>query len=165
MLISALVLLLALAASVPPSAQAGCKNSGEQIRKVSKKNARAAIGCLFNKERSGQNVKRDGDLERAAQGHSSVMAAQDCYSHQCSGEPDLRTRVGRTGYMRGSSSYGLGEVILILSAKASPRQVVNAWMGSSEHASNITNKTWEHAGIGVSIRRGAVYTAGDLGRR
>jgi len=162
---SILVLLLALAVWAPASAQAGCKHSGESVKSVSKKNARAAIGCLFNQKRSARNVKRDGDLERAAQNHASVMAAQNCYSHQCSGEPDLRQRAARTGYMRGSTSYGLGEVILVMSAKASSRQIVSAWMGSSAHRSNIQNSSWEHTGVGVAIRRGGVYATGDFGRR
>ena len=164
-LLAAPVLFLFLAAGAPGAAQAGCKNSGDPVRSISKKNARAAIGCLFNKERSARNVKRNGDLETAAQRHAGVMAAQNCYSHQCAGEPNLRARVERTGYASGSSNYGIGEVILILSAKASARQLVNVWMGSSSHASNIRNSSWEHTGIGLSFRRGAVYATGDFGRR
>jgi uncharacterized protein YkwD len=158
-------LLVALAAWTPASAQAGCKHSGQSIKKISKKNARSAIGCLFNKKRSARNVKRDGSLEKAAQGHSSVMAAKNCYSHQCPGEPNLRDRIARTGYMRGSSNYGLGEVIMIANARASARQIVGAWMNSSGHASNIKNSGWEHTGIGLSIKRGAVYATADFGRR
>ena len=160
-----LLILLALATVVPASAQAGCKNSGDPVRSITKKNARSAINCLFNKERTGQNVKRNGDLEQAAQSHSSVMAARNCYAHQCPGEGNLQQRVARTGYYSGSSNWGLGEVIIVANVRASSRQIVNAWMNSSGHASNIKNSGWDHVGIGLARRGAAVFVTGDFGRR
>jgi len=164
-LLACLVAVFALAAGVPASAQAGCAHSGEPVRSISKDNARAAIGCLFNKERSADNVTGNNDLHDAAQGHSAVMASQNCYSHQCSGEGDLRERIARTGYLRGTSSYELGEVILIGGAKASSRQIVNAWMDSPAHSANIRKSSYDHVGVGLSIRAGRVYVSGDLARR
>ena len=164
-LLAFLLAVLAFAAGVPASAQAGCNHSGESVRSITKDNARAAIGCLFNKERSADNVKGNGDLHDAAQSHSAVMASQNCYSHQCSGEGNLLQRVARTGYLRGSSSYELGEVILIASDKASSRQIVSAWMGSPGHRANIMRSSYDHVGVGLSIRSGRVYASGDLGSR
>ena len=164
-LLAALIAVLALSAGVPASAQAGCSHSGDPVRNISKKNARSAINCLFNKERSSQNVKSNGDLREASQRHSSVMAAQNCYSHQCSGEGDLRARVARTGYLNGSSNWEIGEIIIIGGDKNSARQIVGAWMNSSGHRANIMKSSYEHVGIGISFRRGLVYASGDFGRR
>ncbi len=164
-LLAPVVVFLALALGAPAPAQAGCPHSGESVRSISKGNARAAIGCLFNKERSAENVEDNGDLHDAAQNHAATMAAQNCYSHQCSGEGDLRERVARTGYLRGASDYELGEVILIAKAKASSRQIVNAWMNSPGHNANITKSSYDHVGVGLSIRNGRAYVSGDFGSR
>jgi uncharacterized protein YkwD len=164
-LLACLVAVLALAAGVPASAQAGCNKSGEPVRSITKKNARAAIGCLFNKERSAANVKRHGDVETAAQRHSGVMASRYCYSHQCSGEPDLKERIARTGYLRGATRYRLGEVIHRLDARASARQIVNSWMNSPPHRDNIMESSFDHVGVGLAFRGGYVFATGDFAHR
>ena len=164
-LISATVLLVLFALGMPAAAQAGCKHSNDPVRSISKKNARGAIGCLFNKGRSAANVKRNGDLEQAAQNHSSVMASKKCFSHQCPGEPGLKDRVARTGYLRGSSNYELGEVIIHGGAKATSRQIVGKWLDSAPHRSTITKSSFDHVGVGLSIRNGTVYATADFGRR
>jgi len=163
--LATLVAVLAFAAGVPASAQAGCPHSGESVRSITKQKARDAIGCLFNKERSARNLKRSGHLERATQGHAATMASQNCVSHQCSGEPNLQQRVSRTGYLRGSSDWGLGEVVIAGGAKGSPRQIVRAWIKSPGHRDNILSRSHEDVGVGLSIRRGFVYAAADFGHR
>lgn len=163
--VAALLGVFALSAAAPPPAEAGCKKSGKSVRNISKKTARNAMVCLFNKGRSARNVKRNGDLKQAAQNHAGVMASHECFSHQCGGEPSLKERVARTGYLSGTSSYGLGEVIIVQRAKASPRRLVRKWLDSSSHASVIRNSTFDHVGVGLSIRDGFVWSAADFGHR
>ncbi len=162
--IPVLALLVLLAFGMPATAQAGCKHSSDPVRSISKKNARAAIGCLFNKGRSADNVKKNGDLQQAAQNHSSVMASRRCMSHQCPGEANLLVRVSRTGYLRGSNSYELGEVVLASSAKDNAREIVNKWFNSPPHKTTITRSSFDHVGVGLSIRDGVVWATGDFGR-
>ena len=162
--IPVLVLLVLLAFGMPATAQAGCANSADPVRSISKKNARTAISCLFNKGRSADNVKRNGKLKEAAQYHSGVMASKRCMSHQCPGEANLEVRVSRTGYLRGSSSYELGEVVLAGSAKSSARTIVQRWFDSPPHKTTITRSSFDHVGVGLSIRDGVVYATGDFGR-
>jgi uncharacterized protein YkwD len=161
----ALVAVFALSAASAPSAEASCRHSGKSVKNISKKNARQAMLCLMNKGRSAKNLKRNGDLERAAQNHAGVMASKNCFSHQCPGEPSLKERVARTGYLSGSSNYGLGEVIIVQRAKASPRRLVRKWLESSSHASVIRKSSFDHVGIGLSIRNGFVWSAADFGYR
>jgi uncharacterized protein YkwD len=163
LLIPATAVLLFLLLGVPAAAQANCDHSGDPIRSITKKNARAAIGCLFNKERSAKNVKRVGNLTEAAQGHSKVMARQGCLSHQCSGEPNLPERVSRTGYLRGSSNYKLGEIIIAGPAKSTSRQVVSRWVNSSGHRAVLMDSAFDHVGVGLAMRNGSVYVTGDFG--
>ena len=158
-------LLVFLLFGAPATAQAGCNHSGDSVKRISKKNARQAITCLFNKGRSAPNVKRNGDLEQAAQGHSSVMARKRCVSHQCPGEADLKQRVARTGYLNGASGYELGEVIIYGTSGASPRQMVDKWMNSSSHRSTITKSSFDHVGVGLSMEGGMVYATADFGHR
>ncbi len=164
-LITVIALLVTLAFGMPAAAQANCDHSGDPVRSISKKNARSAIGCLFNKERSARNVIRVGSLKNAAQGHSAVMASQRCVSHQCPGEPNLPGRVSRTGYLSGASSYELGEIILSGSAKSSSRFIVSRWVNSPGHRAVLMDSSYEHVGIGLSIRDGSVYATGDFGRK
>lgn len=163
--IPVIALFVILAAGMPATAQAGCTYSDKPVRSISKKQARSAIGCLFNKERSAGNVKRHGNLEEAAQNHSAVMAKKKCLSHQCSGEPDLRERVARTGYLRGSNGYELGEIILADKAKRTSRDIVKGWLNSPPHRANLNKSSYNHVGVGVSIRDGLVYATADFGHR
>jgi uncharacterized protein YkwD len=160
-----LSLLALLAFGMPATAQAGCSHSGKPVRSISKQNARNAISCLFNKERSARNVKRVGALKKAAQNHSAVMASQRCMSHQCSGEPALPERVSRTGYLRGASSYELGEIVLAGPAKSSSRVIVSRWMNSSGHRAVLMDSSYEHVGVGLSISDGSVWATGDFGSK
>ena len=164
-LITATTVLVSLAVGMPAAAQANCNHSGDPVRSISKKNARAAIACLFNDRRSAPNVKRRGDIEKAAQNHTGVMVRQWCLSHQCSGEPNLKVRVERTGYLRGASGYELGEIILNGPAKSSARQIVSRWMNSSGHRAVIVKSSYDHVGVGLAIRNGVVFATGDFGHR
>ena len=158
-------IVLGLFASTPASAQAGCSHSGDSLKRISKKNARSAIGCLLNKGRSAPNVRRHGDLERAAQNHSAVMASKHCLSHQCPGEPNLKERVARTGYLRGASNYELGEIILYGRSRSSPRKIVDKWLNSPPHRSVITKSSFDHVGVGLAHDSGLVFVTADFGHR
>jgi len=164
-LVPVIALVLLLLAGMPATAQAGCNHSGKSVKNMSKKNARSAIACLFNKGRSAPNVKRNGDLEKAAQGHSAVMANKRCVSHQCPGEAALKERVARTGYLKGASGYELGEVVLYGSSGASPRQIVDMWMNSSSHRSTIRHSSFDHVGVGLAMDGGMVFATADFGHR
>ena len=161
----ALLTFLVIAAAGPASAQAGCNKSGKSVERISKKTARNAIVCLFNKGRSAKNVKSVGNLKQAAQWHASVMAQQRCLSHQCPGEPNLQQRVARSGYLRGASGYELGEIVLAQPDNVSPRQIVKMWMGSSGHRAVIRKSSFDHVGVGLSIRNGDVWAAADFGHK
>lgn len=163
-MIPIVTLLALLAADAPATAQAGCSNAGKSVQKIRKMHARSAINCLFNKARSANDVRRHGDLETAAQGHSKVMAKKRCYSHQCSGEPPLDERVARTGYLRGASNWELGEVIFATRPRTTPRKIVRKWLNSSGHRSVILDGRYNHVGIGLEKNNGVLYATADFGR-
>lgn len=149
----------------PSEAKAGCKGAQKQTQNIAKKRARAAVQCLFNKERRGQNVKSNGQLKRAAQSHSAYMRKRNCLSHQCPGEASLGQRVARTGYLRGASSWAYGEVIARYSPRVSPATVVRQWMSSSSHRPIILDRRYEHVGVGLSTKNGRSFYTAVLGAR
>lgn len=163
--LAALLTFGALAAGAPDTAQAGCKKSGKAVKSISKQTARNAMVCLFNKRRSAPNLRRVAGLKSSAQNHAGVMAAKECFAHQCPGEPSLKERVARTGYLRGAEGYELGEIIIVQPANSSPRRLVRLWMNSSPHRAVIQKSSFDHAGVGLSIRDGFVWSAVDFGHR
>lgn len=163
--LAALLAFAALAAGAPDSAQAGCNKSGKAVKNISKQTARNAMVCLFNKGRSAPNLRRVAGLKTSAQNHSGVMAAKQCFSHQCPGEPSLKERVARTGYLRGAEGYELGEIIICRPANATPRELVRLWLNSSSHRAVIQKSSFNHVGVGLSIRNGVVWSAADFGHR
>ena len=101
------------------------------------------------------------------------MVRKRCFSHQCPGESDLVGRLVKARYLPCSCSWGIGENIAYGSGRdGSPRNVVQAWMRSSEHRANILNGSYQHIGIAVArgtpstgrSRDGATYTT-DFGYR
>lgn len=70
-------------------------------------------------------------LDAASDAHNQFMAQNDCFAHQCPGEPDPGTRAQNAGY---PSPY-IGENIA--AGYMTPADVVTAWMNSSGHRANI----------------------------
>ena len=116
--------------------------------------AARAVACMVNQRREMHglsHVRRRIKLRRPARGHTGYMVRHNCYSHQCSGELDLIGRIRRHGYFDGASRYGCGETIdTARRHRASPMNIVRAWMHSSEHRSILLSRGYLHIGIGVA---------------
>jgi uncharacterized protein YkwD len=164
----AVALTLAVMAAVPgsgvaapDSARAACSGAGTASKDLSRGATRDAVECLLNEARGNNrgDLKHNGDLEGAAQKHSNVMASNDCFSHKCPGEPGLRERVERTGYFGNSDRPRVGEAIQRADDDATPRQVVNSWLNSSENRELIRSRDADDVGVGVVLNGGeAFYT-------
>ena len=85
-------------------------------------------------------------------------------SHQCPGEANLRVRVERTGYLNGSSSYELGEVVLGKRQGLIAGDRAEMVRTARPHKTTIQHSSYDHAGVGLSIRDGVVFATGDFGR-
>lgn len=155
-------LALCTAAAAPGSAYAGCSGSSVASVDLRAGQARDAIRCLLNKERSARNLKANRDLQKAAQKHTDYMRTSDCFSHECPGEPGLVSRVKATGY---SSSPYVGEVLAGYPDQASPRDIVRAWIASPLHKAQIHDRAFRHVGVGINVRNGSVLYTAVLGHR
>lgn len=167
LLVAALGSLAVLFAAGPTAESAqgasACKRWGsKQPRDVTIGHARRAVMCLVNNQRKNRGIQalhHDRRLQRASQKHNDRMVSKGCFSHQCSGESALDSRLRSVGYLKYSlSRWAYGENIGWGGDRlATPRSMVKAWMNSPGHRANILNPSFRDLGVG--------YTKGRPGRK
>ena len=157
-LAAALLLLAAIGGPSPfpgpaSASAAACPGSDSSPRKISSKRASALVVCLVNNQRAKHGLKKlrgSKSLVGAARGHSTHMQKTNCFDHVCPGEAGLSGRYQRTDYLPCGCSWGAAENIAWgPRGNGSPRSIVDAWMGSSAHRSNILNGAYRDVGVGV----------------
>lgn len=142
---------LAFGAGAPGAAAATgkCKRVNASLTDVSKKKVVRATECLIAKARAKageHSLRRKSSVAGVSRRHAKTMVKQNCFRHVCKGEGGIQTRLKRAGYLDGSSSYGFGENT---GCATSAKAMVNAWLGSNFHRSNMLGKKFRHIGIGV----------------
>jgi len=157
---AAIVLLAAALLSAAPAdakkkgSKGACAYSQSDPADLSYDQATEAIRCLINKRRAKAGMgglAADSKLSEAAQKHNDFMVDRGCFSHECSGEAAMTTRIKSTGYLDGAMSWSVGENIAWgEETLGSPANIVNAWMSSPGHRANILNKSFDDVGIGVT---------------
>jgi uncharacterized protein YkwD len=116
---------------------------------------RSAVLCLVNKKRAetGETPLRpNGQLERAAEGHSLEMVADDYFEHVSPGGLTPVERIRSTGYIPGPVvGYVIGENLAWgTQVLATPRAIVQAWIASPAHLANILEARYRQTGVGVA---------------
>jgi uncharacterized protein YkwD len=148
------VAVVALAGSPPASAHAtDCRYTNKEPKDLTTKQAHKAVRCLVNVRRSAYgeaDVLDDRRLRKAASRHTRRMTSENCFAHQCPGEGPLGTRLFNTGYLEsGLNLWGYSEAIgWGTGVDATPRKMVQAWMGSPPHRNILLAPRFEHLGIG-----------------
>jgi uncharacterized protein YkwD len=104
---------------------------------------RAAHGCAA--------VASDPALGRAAQDHSTDMAAHDYLGHTGSDGSDPGARMAAAGFR--PSSWGEA----VAAGQPTSAAVVQAWMNSAEHRAIILNCALHDAGAGYGVNNGTPY--------
>lgn len=170
--VAALLGLLALLIAAGPAAQGAsaanaCEEWGDrQSDEIRTGQARKAVLCLVNRERSKRGLKplsRDKKLQSAAQIHNDYMQKKKCFSHQCPGEASLTGRLQTSNWLtRGLSGYAYGENIAWGSGHlGTPANIMKQWMNSSGHRANILSKKF--AQIGVGYTKGTISSPNAVG--
>ncbi|MFP3896464.1 MAG: CAP domain-containing protein [Anaerolineales bacterium] len=90
-------------------------------------------------------------LMDAARGHSEDMACNDSLSHIGSDDSDPGERISRAGY----DWWTYGENIA--AGYPSPEDVVNGWMASPDHRTNILNPDYCDIGVGYAYNAKATF--------
>ena len=118
------------------------------------------INRLINVQRTANGcaaLKVDAKLTVAARGHSAFMAQTGSFSHTGRGNSNFVARAKAAGYTSPSAenvAYGY----------RTAAQVVNGWMKSPGHRTNILNCKSKTVGVGaVYSANGTPYYTQDFG--
>lgn len=103
--------------------------------------------ALVNDERAKAGcgaLTTSSALQRAAQGHSADMAANDYFSHDSQDGRSFSDRIRAAGYSGGAIAEN------IAAGQQSASAVMQSWMNSSGHRANILNCSYRHLGVGYA---------------
>jgi uncharacterized protein YkwD len=135
-------------------ASATCPNSTLVPEASNVESIRASIFCLINRERARnglQPLSANGHLQSSAQGHSNEMINEDYFAHVGPNGLSVSDRMRAAGYIYSRNiGYDIGENIAwgTLSL-ATPQEILEAWMASPDHRSNILDSNYRQTGIGI----------------
>jgi uncharacterized protein YkwD len=159
--------------SVPSVPTAGCGGATAMPGSISAAAVRGAVLCLLNQQRAAAGLpalRARKVLGAVARRYARSMVTGHFFDHTSPSGSTVRSRVARTSYLRGASSWALGENIAYGGGdKGTAAAIVAAWMGSAGHRANILNGGFRDIGIGVAGGlpvggSGATYVT-DFGRR
>jgi len=148
----------------------GCKTA----RAASQMPAPSATLCLINHQRRAHGLASlvgNARLGRAATLHAWDMIHRGYFAHTSPDGIGFAERLRRAGYIRGCTSWAVGETLAWGSGtESSPWSRVAAWMHSPPHRAVLLGATYREAGIAVLNGtpgmgpRGFTYV-GEFGRR
>lgn len=96
-------------------------------------------------------VRPNNTLARAARKHSADMGKKGYFSHTSRSGATMVERTTREGY-----TYSwLGENIA--AGQRTPKEVVNAWLGSPGHCENVMNGHFTELGVGYAYTSKGKY--------
>ncbi|MEU8242673.1 CAP domain-containing protein [Actinoplanes missouriensis] len=153
----------ALAALIAPAA-VGITMTASPAEAAPAKSSETAlqteINRLINVQRTSHGcaaLKVDAKLTAAARGHSAWMAQTGTFSHTGRSGSNFVARTKAAGYVKPSAEN-------IAWGYRSAAQVVNGWMKSPGHRTNILNCKSKKVGVGaVYSKSGAPYYTQDFG--
>lgn len=146
--------------SPPAIGQASaCAGADLQSSQLSPGREEAALLCLINLRRSeagATRVHENKRLRSAAALQAENMVHQGFFAHTCPGGSTFLDRIRRTGYMRRSSYWVVGENLAWGTASlSSPGALVRAWMESASHRRNLLDSRFRE--IGIAVHPGSPY--------
>jgi uncharacterized protein YkwD len=90
------------------------------------------------------------DLSRAAAKYAGSMVRRHRFDHLSPGGKNHMDRLAAAGYGHRSSCWSAGENLgLSRRGRATPEQLLSAWMKSDTHRRNILRPRWREFGLGV----------------
>ena len=116
---------------------------------------RAAVLCLHNQIRQQHNLpllKDNTKLRKAATGHSGDMVDEGYFDHTTPDGSSFVDRIIGSGYVKRNDAWTLGENLAWGTGDLStPIGIMNAWMNSAGHKTNILKKAYREVGIGIQL--------------
>lgn len=149
--------------------RAGCRWTTLMPRRGNEAKIDAATLCLVNRQRARAGLhalRRNGELQRAANGHSVVMVRRGVFAHG-----SVVNRLRAVHYVTPRVAWTIGENLAYgIGSYATAARTVTNWMHSPPHRANILTRSFRDAGVGLVLgvpgdrSRGATYTL-DFGTR
>jgi uncharacterized protein YkwD len=141
-------LLLVVLALFPGRAAAGaCANAGAGINDASADELAKAVQCLVNADRSQRDIRRldpNAKLRQAAARHNKAMFDENCWSHDCPGEPSLERRIRNTGYLDGAKRWSFAEVF---GCANTPQGMLSAWLERRFQRKSLRDRSYRDIGV------------------
>jgi uncharacterized protein YkwD len=144
------------AAPKPTSAHAArsCAGANRIPTKSTLARASRSTLCLLNAQRAAHGLRGlrvSRTLNRSARRYARSMVAHRFFSHVSPAGQTLQARISRSGYLRGANGWAYGENLAWgAGSRATPRQIVRAWMASPGHRANILSARWRNIGVGIA---------------
>jgi uncharacterized protein YkwD len=135
------------------SAGPGCPNANKPVSQVKISELRKAAFCLINEQRrrhARKPLRISRQLQKGARKHTVAMTSTGCLAHRCPGEPPLRSRIRRTGYLDGARTWRYAENTGC--ARTADAMIAN-WMAITFHRVNILRAKFRDVGIAPSHKR------------
>jgi uncharacterized protein YkwD len=144
-----------------------CESADALPGQVSVTDARDAVLCLMNAERTARGLKRlraQPDLAEAAGRFARQMVRDRFFDHTSPGGSTMVSRIKATSYLRDAVRWTVGENLAWgTGTKATPRATVDAWMHSADHRGNLLDRGFTEVGIGIAAGAPAELQADETG--
>jgi uncharacterized protein YkwD len=144
-----------------------CESADALPGQVSVTDARDAVLCLMNAQRTARGLKRlraQPDLAEAAGRFARQMVRDRFFDHTSPGGSTMVSRIKATSYMRDAVRWTVGENLAWgTGTMATPRATVDAWMHSADHRANLLDRGFAEVGIGIAPGAPAELQADETG--
>jgi len=148
------VVVGALVAAAPASAEQACPAANATPASATKHQILRATLCALNRERVHYGLGKltlNRKLSRAARRHAHDMARRNYFSHDTLGGGTFVERIRAEGYLKGANTWLVGENLAWGSRGYSkPSAIMRMWMNSPGHRANILNGSFKEIGIGLA---------------
>jgi uncharacterized protein YkwD len=122
-----------------------CADANTRVGRAPRSALKAAVVCLINKQRRAHGLpalRLNHRLDRSAQDWTNFMVAQDEFSHGS----NFSARISAVGFNWSAAGEN------IATGFPTPREVVDAWMGSTGHCQNILSPSFADVGTGIRAK-------------
>jgi uncharacterized protein YkwD len=125
------------------NAQRSCANADTAASAASQQAMRTAVVCLIDQQRVAHHLPTLNShplLDHSAQQWTNEMVSSGQFTHGA----DFSIRITAAGFDWSAAGEN------IATGYRTPRQVVRAWMASTDHCQNVLNPSYANVGTGVS---------------
>src|SRR3954452_18545071 len=150
-----LCLILFASTAATADAAATCRGSGEVPNGANLARMRGATLCLLNQVRRHHGLhtlRANRELRAAARHHARDMITRGYYAHTPPPGDTIASRIRQAGYMRPRLHWTVAENLgWGTGLESTPAYMMNAWMHSHVHRSNILWPGFRQVGIHVEM--------------